>query len=267
MQQFTTLTQSLSRSYFNVNTNSCNILLQQNWTPLSRPLAIVYSGQICLQRFTKTVSILIGRLFWESFKTLVCQRIWQLLCRLRSSKIEADGLKKKNNLKKKKHKTQKKKKHKTKETNAFYFCVVVFLLPPSYYFKGCCCLSYIIWSTWLVSAVKQDCGKPVCVEWYCSDLVGQIPTIVVLFKGKGCLSAHNNMLCLGINACSQNITVNYQIYYYYFFYFFISGILKCFLSSVAHLTSFEIRYKKRKETLPTATFQIKGRTQVMLLSS
>lgn len=169
MQQFTTLTQSLSRSYFNVNTNSCNILLQQNWRPLLRPLAIVYSGQICLQRFTKTVSILIGRLFWESFKTLVCQRIWQLLCRLRSSKIEADGLKKKK-----------------KETNAFYFCVVVFLLPPSYYFKGFCCLSYIIWSTWLVSAMKQDftslswqgkdnSGKSVCVEWYFSDLVGQIP--------------------------------------------------------------------------------------------
>lgn len=145
MQQFTTLTQSLSRSYFNVNTNSCNILLQQNWRPLSRPLAIVYPGQICLQRFTKTVSILIGRLFWESFKTLVCQRIWQLLCRLRSSKIEAEGLKKTKNTKKK---------EKKKETNAFYFCVVVFLLPPSYYFKGCCCLSYIIWSTWLLSAMK-----------------------------------------------------------------------------------------------------------------
>lgn len=124
------------------------------------------------------------------------------------------------------------------------FCVVVFLLPPSYYFKGCCCLSYIIWSTWLVSAMKQDCGKPVCVEWYCSDLVGQIPTIVVLFKGKGCLSAHNNMPCLGRKACPQNIKVNYQIYYYNFF--FISGILKCFLSSVAHLTSFEIRFKKKK---------------------
>jgi len=114
---------------------------------------------------------------------------------------------------------------KKKETNAFYFCVVVFLLPPSYYFKGFCCLSYIIWSTWLVSAMKQDfmsfswqgkdnCGKSVCVEWYCSDLVGQIPMIVVLFKGKGCPSAHNHMLCLGRHACPQNITVNNQIFFY-----------------------------------------------------
>lgn len=210
MQQFTTLTQSLSRSYFNVNTNSCNILLQQNWRPLLRPLAIVYSGQICLQRFTKTVSILIGRLFWESFKTLVCQRIWQLLCRLRSSKIEADGLKKK----------------KKKETNAFYFCVVVFLLPPSYYFKGFCCLSYIIWSTWLVSAVKQDFMS---LSWQDKIIVanqfvlngifliwqGSSPMIVVLFKGKGCPSAHNHMLCLGRHACSPNITVNNQIFFLY----------------------------------------------------
>ena len=105
-------------------------------------------------------------------------------------------------------------KKKKKETNAFYFCVVVFLLPPSYYFKGFCCLSYIIWSTWLVSAVKQDfmsfswqgkdnCGKSVCVEWYCSDLVGQIPMIVVLFKGKGCPSAHNHMLSFGRHSTMQ----------------------------------------------------------------
>lgn len=62
--------------------------------------------------------------------------------------------------------------------SSFFFC------PPSYYFKGFCCLSYIIWSTWLVSAVKQDlmswqgkdhCGKSVCVEWNFSDLEGQIP--------------------------------------------------------------------------------------------
>lgn len=46
--------------------------------------------------------------------------------------------------------------------------------------------------------------------------------------------------------------VNNQIFFNFFF--FISGILKCFLSSVAHFTSFEIRQKN----LPTATFQIKG---------
>lgn len=106
--------------------------------------------------------------------------------------------------------------------------------------------------------MKQDCGKPVCVEWYCSDLVGQIPTIVVLFKGKGCLSAHNNMLCLGINACPQNITVNYQIYCYYFFYFFISGILKCFLSSVAHLTALKLDIKKEKKPCPQPPFKLRA---------
>jgi len=42
--------------------------------------------------------------------------------------------------------------------------------------------------------------------------------------------------------------VNNQIF------FFISGILKCFLSSVAHFTSFEIKQKN----LPTATIQITG---------
>lgn len=119
--------------------------------------------------------------------------------------------------------------------SSYFFC------PPSYYFKGFCCLSYIIWSTWLVSAAKQDfmssswqgkdnCGKSVCAKWYCSDLVGQIPMIVVLFQGKGCPPAHHYMLCLGRCACPQNITVNNQIFFVLFVFYFISGILKCFLS-------------------------------------
>lgn len=55
--------------------------------------------------------------------------------------------------------------------------------------------------------------------------------------------------------------VNNQIFWFFFF-FSISGILKCFLSSVAHFTSLEIGEKN----LPTATWQIRGRPQVMLLS-
>lgn len=41
--------------------------------------------------------------------------------------------------------------------------------------------------------------------------------------------------------------------------FFISGILKCFLSSVAHLTSFEIRYiKKEKKPCPQPPFKLRA---------
>lgn len=44
------------------------------------------------------------------------------------------------------------------------------------------------------------------------------------------------------------------------FFFFISGILKCFLSSVAHFTSFEIRQKNKikNPTLPIATLSNEG---------
>lgn len=182
-----------------------------------RPLAIVYSGQICLQRLTKTVSILIGRLFWESFKSLVCQKIWQLLCRLRSSNIEVDGLKK-------------------KETNAFYFCVVVFSFAPIILFQRVVLpfihhlvnqafkmLSNKSWHVRVIVA-NQFVLSCIALKWQ-----GQIPMIVVLFKWKG-KSVSPQSTCFA--QADLHVLKTQSIF------FVISGIFKCFLSSVAHLTSF-----------------------------
>lgn len=91
------------------------------------------------------------------------------------------------------------------------------------------------------SATKQDIvsswqGKDNCVEWYRSDLVGQIPMIIVLFKGKGCLSAHNHMLCLDRHACLQNINSE-LLEFFSFFYIRDFEVLSFFFCSFYQLSN------------------------------
>lgn len=70
---------------------------------------------------------------------------------------------------------------------SFFFC------PHHTISKGCAAfhtsfgqLGYPVLRSQTLSWQGKDiCGKSVCVELSCSEMVGQIPMIVVLFKGKG----------------------------------------------------------------------------------
>ncbi len=86
---------------------------------------------------------------------------------------------------------------------------------------------------------KGNCGKSVCVEWYFSDLVGQIPhDCCPNQRERVMVSPQSHALprqtCMFSKHYSQQPD-----------FVFISGILKCFLSSVAHFTSFQIGQKKK----------------------